>query len=115
MADPDGIRQRIISSVFSKRNASGVDESYVGHIKIWEDAEDGKEKPRYIILARTCPVETGALPCLICPCLLALEASNGMGYIHKSKQNTNGTFSIGKTWNVVELRALELLGVRDLS
>jgi hypothetical protein len=42
-------RQKIISSVFSRR-----DEVYVGHIKIWEDAgpEGGGRKPRYILISR---------------------------------------------------------------
>jgi len=30
------------------------------------------------------------------------------GFIHKSKANTNGTFSIGKTWNLSELRGIEV-------
>ena len=54
MADNDRARQRIIASVFDKRNATAdVHESYVAHVKIWEDSGDGK-KPRYIIISRTC-------------------------------------------------------------
>lgn len=48
-------RQRIIASVFSRRNAEGnLEEAYVSHIKIWEDAgaEGGGRKPRYILLSR---------------------------------------------------------------
>lgn len=48
-------RQRIISSVFSRRNAAGsLEENYVSHVKIWEDAgpEGGGQKPRYILLSR---------------------------------------------------------------
>ena len=45
-------RERIIASVFSRRNASGrLEESYVSHVKVWEEAEGGR-KPRYILLAR---------------------------------------------------------------
>lgn len=53
MADHDSVRQRLISSVFSKLNAAGHQESYVSHVKIWEDvpAEEGGKKPRYIIIA----------------------------------------------------------------
>lgn len=36
------------------------------------------------------------------------EASNGSGFLHKSKLNTNGTFSVGKTWRLVELRAIQV-------
>ncbi|PFH54821.1 hypothetical protein AMATHDRAFT_353 [Amanita thiersii Skay4041] len=82
-------RQRIIASVFSRRNAHGsLEESYVSHVKIWEDVEGGGKKPRYILLS---------------------QASNGTGYIHKSKLNSNGTFSVGKTWLLPELRAIYVL------
>jgi exocyst complex component 1 len=55
MADSDSIRKRIISSVFNRRNASGdSNETYVSHVKIWEDAgSEADLKPRYILLART--------------------------------------------------------------
>ncbi|EEB97934.1 hypothetical protein MPER_02649 [Moniliophthora perniciosa FA553] len=83
-------RQRIIDSVFSRRNAAGnLEETYMGHVKIWEDAENGGRKPRYILLS---------------------QASNGAGFIHKSKLNTNGTFSVGKTWRLVELRGIQVVG-----
>ncbi|KAJ8083824.1 hypothetical protein AAF712_000742 [Marasmius tenuissimus] len=77
-------RQRIIDSVFSKNG-----ETYIGHIKIWEDnPETGGKKPRYILLS---------------------QASNGNGFIHKSKLNTNGTFSVGKTWRLAELKGLQVV------
>ena len=31
--------------------------------------------------------------------------------MHKSKLNTNGTYSVGKTWRLVELRALTVISV----
>ncbi|KAJ2932691.1 hypothetical protein H1R20_g4427, partial [Candolleomyces eurysporus] len=78
-------RQQIIASVFSRRN----DEGYVSHLKIWEDAgaDGGGRKPRFILLS---------------------QSSTGTGYMHKSKRNTNGTFSVGKTWRVAELRGLQV-------
>ncbi|KAI0961988.1 hypothetical protein AcW1_000916 [Taiwanofungus camphoratus] len=90
MADNDSVRQRIISSVFTKLNASGHEEQYVSHIKIWEEAapNEGGKKPRYILLS---------------------QASNGAGFIHKSKLNSNGSFSVGKTWKLSELRGIEVL------
>lgn len=89
MADNDTVQARIISSVFSRKNAAGqLAETYVSHIKIWEDADAATRKPRYILLSQT---------------------SAGTGYIHKSKLNTNGTFSVGKTWNLPELRGIQVL------
>ncbi|KAI9461762.1 exocyst complex component Sec3-domain-containing protein [Boletus coccyginus] len=90
MADNDRARQRIVASVFDKRNAAAdVLESYVAHIKIWEDAgEEQGKKPRYIILSR---------------------ATDNSGFIHKSKLNTNGSFSVGKTWKLAELRSIQVV------
>ncbi|TBU49952.1 exocyst complex component Sec3-domain-containing protein [Dichomitus squalens] len=87
MAEGDSIRQRIVSSVFTTKL---VDETYVGHIKIWEEdaTDDGGKKPRYIILSKS---------------------NNGSGFIHKSKLNSNGSFSVGKTWRLLELRGIEVL------
>ncbi|KAN0100480.1 Exocyst complex component Sec3 domain containing protein [Tylopilus felleus] len=89
MADNDRAKQRIIASVFEKRST----ESYVAHVKIWEDAPDGQgRKPRYIILSR--PSST---------------PSDDAGFIHKSKLNTNGTFSVGKTWRLAELKGIHVV------
>ncbi|EGO30577.1 hypothetical protein SERLADRAFT_364519 [Serpula lacrymans var. lacrymans S7.9] len=90
MADHDSVRRRIITSVFEKRNTAGVVvESYVAHIKIWEDSGDGSgKKPR-------CNLEAGS--------------NDGSGFIHKSKLNTNGSFSVGKTWKLLELRGIEVV------
>ncbi|KAJ6574943.1 exocyst complex component sec3 subunit [Mycena capillaripes] len=85
------VADQIIASVFSRRNASGVlEETYVSHVKIWEDAgpEGGGRKPRYILLS---------------------QASNGNGFLHKSKLNSNSSFSVGKTWRLPELRALQVV------
>jgi len=55
MADNDSVRERIISSVFNRRNATSVSgETYVSHLKILEDAgTEADLKPRFILLART--------------------------------------------------------------
>ncbi|KAJ7357195.1 exocyst complex component sec3 subunit [Mycena albidolilacea] len=85
------IADKIIASVFSRRNASGaLEETYVSHVKIWEDAgpEGGGKKPRYILLS---------------------QAANGNGFLHKSKLNTNGSFSVGKTWRLPELRGMQVI------
>lgn len=40
-----------------------------------------------------------------------VEANSGSGFLHKSKLNTNGTFSVGKTWRLSELRAIQVVNV----
>lgn len=57
MSAPSDVRQAIINSVFSRRNASGgPEESYISHVKIWEEAgpDAGEMKHRYILLSRMC-------------------------------------------------------------
>ncbi|KAI5124152.1 hypothetical protein M0805_000962 [Coniferiporia weirii] len=82
------VKSRLIDSVFNKRNAAGngTGETYVAHLKIWE-IESGIDKPRYIVLA---------------------GVSSGSPLIHKSRVNPNGTFSVGKTWKLADLRAIEV-------
>ncbi|EAU92708.2 exocyst protein [Coprinopsis cinerea okayama7 len=95
MSDIESQRQQIISSVFARRNANGSDETYVCHLKIWEDAGDaGGRKPRYILLS---------------------QSNSEGGFMHKSKLNANGTFSVGKTWRVRELRALQVVNPLSLN
>jgi hypothetical protein len=61
LAMDDDIRQRIINSLFSKRGPSGVvEEQYISHCKIFEDAglnqttglDEAGRKARYILLSR---------------------------------------------------------------
>ncbi|CCA67704.1 related to Exocyst complex component Sec3 [Serendipita indica DSM 11827] len=90
----DDVRQRIVTSLFSKRGTSGaLEEQYISHVKILEDAipgnDDGGKKARYILLS------------------LSLR---GPALIHKSRENPNGSFSIGKTWELKDLTALEVHG-----
>jgi exocyst complex component 1 len=42
-----------------------------------------------------------------------LETINNAGFIKKSKLNTNGTFSVGKTWRLAELRGIQVTDVRE--
>lgn len=109
MADFDSVRQRIVASVFARRNTPGAEETYVSHVKVWEDAgpEGGGRKPRYIILS-------GTLFCIFIywyALIRDAEVTNGIGFIHKSKLNANGSFSIGKTWRLDELRGVEVVEV----
>ncbi|KIY70189.1 hypothetical protein CYLTODRAFT_371472 [Cylindrobasidium torrendii FP15055 ss-10] len=86
MAD---VKSRIIDSVFSRRSAGGnLAETYVSHVKIYEETDGGSRKARYILLSRS---------------------ESGSGFIHKSKANSNGTFSVGKTWRLQELKGIQVV------
>ncbi|KAI0163974.1 exocyst complex component Sec3-domain-containing protein [Xylariaceae sp. FL1272] len=91
-------KRRIIDSCFSKKDPDGSQtETYITHIKITEfathqtgppppDARREAEKPRVIIVA---------------------VRRSGKVRMHKSKENGNGTFSIGKTWDLNDLTGIE--------
>ncbi|EJU00131.1 hypothetical protein DACRYDRAFT_101160 [Dacryopinax primogenitus] len=88
MADNENIREAIIRSLFSKQYADGsLDETYIAHLLIQEVvAGETEAKTRWL--------------------LLSINRS-GQGLVHKSKENSNGTFSVGKTWKLEELQAVE--------
>ena len=92
-------KRRIIESCFSKLDANAqLAESYITHIRIVEDSafpsappppesiRPENQKPRLIIIA---------------------VRSTGRVRMHKARENNNGSFSIGKTWNLEELSAIE--------
>ncbi|KAL8683555.1 MAG: hypothetical protein Q9186_000467 [Xanthomendoza sp. 1 TL-2023] len=95
-------KRRIIESCFSKTDADGsdglaVNESYITHIRIIEDAAypsspppaqspEENKKPRIIVVA---------------------VRKTGRVRMHKARENANGTFSVGKTWNLDDLNGIE--------
>ncbi|OCK76882.1 hypothetical protein K432DRAFT_334895 [Lepidopterella palustris CBS 459.81] len=91
-------RRRITESCFSKMDTSGaLAESYITHIRIQEDAaypqsppppesDPSNKKPRVIV---------------------ASVRNSGRVRLHKARENANGSFSIGKTWNMEDLTAVE--------
>ncbi|KAK8173974.1 exocyst complex component Sec3-domain-containing protein [Phyllosticta citrichinensis] len=91
-------KRRIIESCFSKMDTNGaLSESYITHLRVTEDAaypqspppptsNPNNKKPRVIIVA---------------------VRSSGRVRVHKARENSNGTFSIGKTWNMEDLTAIE--------
>ncbi|KAL8932415.1 MAG: hypothetical protein Q9216_006848 [Gyalolechia sp. 2 TL-2023] len=91
-------KKRIIESCFSKRDADeSVTESYITHIRILEDAAYPSSPP---------PVhspETNKKPRII----VVAVRKTGRVRVHKARENANGTFSIGKTWNLDDLNAIE--------
>ncbi|KAH8700504.1 putative exocyst complex component Sec3 [Talaromyces proteolyticus] len=91
-------KRRIVSSCFSKQDSDGaLTESYITHIRITEDAAypstpappnspPENKKPRLIIVALR---------------------KSGRVRMHKARENNDGTFSIGKTWMLDDLSAIQ--------
>ncbi|KAG9667989.1 hypothetical protein KCU99_g6034, partial [Aureobasidium melanogenum] len=91
-------KRRMVESCFSKLDQNGqLAESYITHIRITEDAAHpstpppptsapDNKKPRVIVVA---------------------VRSTGRVRMHKARENNNGSFSIGKTWNLEDLSAIE--------
>lgn len=92
-------KRRIIESCFHKKDPDGSSqETYITHIRITEYSSHPatppppqartpeSEKPRVIIIS---------------------VRKSGRVRMHKSKENINGTFSIGKTWNLDDLSHIE--------
>ncbi|EON66875.1 hypothetical protein W97_06277 [Coniosporium apollinis CBS 100218] len=91
-------KRRIVESLFSKIDEQGdLAESYITHLRVEEDAAypqsppppdspPSNKKPRVIILA---------------------VKKTGRVRLHKARENANGSFSIGKTWNIDDLTAIE--------
>ncbi|KAI1141411.1 exocyst complex component Sec3-domain-containing protein [Hypoxylon sp. FL0543] len=91
-------KRRIVESCFNKKDVDGsILETYITHIRITEysshpssppppEARAQSEKPRVIIVA---------------------VRKSGRVRMHKSKENANGSFSIGKTWDLNDLTAIE--------
>ncbi|OTA59688.1 hypothetical protein K449DRAFT_397307 [Hypoxylon sp. EC38] len=91
-------KRRIVESCFNKKDVDGsILETYITHIRITEysshpssppppEVRAQSEKPRVIIVA---------------------VRKSGRVRMHKSKENANGSFSIGKTWDLNDLTAIE--------
>ncbi|KAK4101579.1 hypothetical protein N658DRAFT_523688 [Parathielavia hyrcaniae] len=92
-------KRRIIDSCFSKREPDGsLPETYITHIKITEYQTSPTAPPPPS--ARTPQYEKPRV-------IIVSVRKSGLLRIHKSKENPNGTFSIGKTWKLEDLSAVE--------
>ncbi|KAH6618181.1 exocyst complex component Sec3-domain-containing protein [Chaetomium sp. MPI-SDFR-AT-0129] len=92
-------KRRIIESCFTKRDEDGAYlETYITHIKITEYQNSPTAPPPPS--ARTPQYEKPRV-------IIVAVRQSGRVRIHKSKQNTNGTFSIGKSWFLDDLTAIE--------
>ncbi|KAK5944478.1 GTP-Rho binding exocyst subunit [Knufia obscura] len=92
-------KRRIIDSCFGKKESDGVLlESYITHVRVAEDAMypssppppdsvPGNKKNRLILVA---------------------VRKSGRVRVHKARENPSGSFSIGKTWALDELTAIQI-------
>lgn len=94
----DEEKQRIIKTCFSKLDDNGKPlESYITHVRIIEDNHYPSSKP-----PPNSPENAKKHRAII----VAVRKS-GRVRIHKARENPNGTFQIGKTWNLDELTRIE--------
>ncbi|KAG5517907.1 hypothetical protein PMAC_000362 [Pneumocystis sp. 'macacae'] len=95
--ESNDVKSRIIQSLFSYSTEDGEPlENYITHIKVLEEShcytpsrlgsQSVIRKQRYILIS---------------------VKNNGNVQIHKSRENNNGTFSIGKTWDMNELQRID--------
>lgn len=92
------VRDRIIRSLFSDKDETGTTlESYITHVRIFEDVQYPSQPP---------PEPTPAENLKERYILLSVK-KNGRVRMHKSRANDNGTFQIGKTWNLDDLQKVQ--------
>ncbi|KAF2274097.1 uncharacterized protein EI97DRAFT_435460 [Westerdykella ornata] len=94
----DDERRRITESCFSRLDEKGnLIESYITHIRVQEDATSPQA-----------PSPPGGNPANKKARVIIISVRHtGRVRIHKARENANATFSIGKTWNMEELSAVE--------
>ncbi|ORX62016.1 hypothetical protein DM01DRAFT_1315340 [Hesseltinella vesiculosa] len=92
MSDP--IRTAIKASLFSP-DAGGVAEKLLIHLKVFEDLKQNDATKGNSIMGK--------------PRYLCLTLKRNKGRLHKTKRNQNGTFSIGKSWNLEDIRQIEIV------
>lgn len=92
-------KKRIIDSCFSKKDTDGLlQESYITHVRVTEDAMYPSEPP---------PPNSAPNNKKNRLILVAVRKS-GRVRVHKARENPSGTFSIGKTWALDELSAIHI-------
>ncbi|KAK3383999.1 exocyst complex component Sec3-domain-containing protein [Lasiosphaeria ovina] len=92
-------KKRIIDSCFERRDDDGsMLETYITHLRITEYSSSPTAPPPP--QARTPQSEKDRV-------IIVAVRKSGRVRLHKSKENPNGTFSIGKTWFLDDLSAIE--------
>ncbi|KAL3463416.1 exocyst complex component Sec3-domain-containing protein [Aspergillus heterothallicus] len=91
-------KRRIIQSCFSKKDSDGsLVESYITHVRIIEDGA----YPSSPAPPNSAPENKKARVIIV-----AVRRS-GRVRMHKARENNDGTFSIGKTWMLDDLSAIQ--------
>jgi hypothetical protein len=99
------VRDRIIRSLFSERAEDGsLQESYITHVRIYEDPQNPSVPPS----VPTPPEDRKER------WILLTVKKNGRVRLHKSRQNENGTFQIGKTWNLDDVKSFQDIDERGM-
>ncbi|KAK5093443.1 GTP-Rho binding exocyst subunit [Exophiala xenobiotica] len=95
----DDEKRRIIDSCFSKKENDGaLLESYITHVRITEDAMYPSSPP---------PPDSAPSNKKSRLILIAVRKS-GRVRVHKARENPSGSFSIGKSWALDELTAIQI-------
>ncbi|KJZ74575.1 hypothetical protein HIM_05925 [Hirsutella minnesotensis 3608] len=95
----DDEKRRIVDSCFSKKEPDGaLTETYITHIRVTEYASHPSSPPPP--QARTAESEKPRV-------IIVAVRRSGRVRMHKSKENSSGTFSIGKSWNLDDLSHIE--------
>ncbi|KAF1845227.1 uncharacterized protein K460DRAFT_405495 [Cucurbitaria berberidis CBS 394.84] len=94
----DDERRRITESCFAKVDDQGqLQESYITHIRVQEDG----------LHPQTPPPPTSPPSGKKSRIIMISVRNTGRVKLHKARENANGTFSIGKSWPMEELSAVE--------
>ncbi|KAH6633236.1 exocyst complex component Sec3-domain-containing protein [Boeremia exigua] len=94
----DDERRRITESCFAKVDDQGqLQESYITHIRVTEDA----------VYPQSPAPPTSAASNKKGRIIMISVRNTGRVKLHKARENANGSFSIGKTWPMEDLTAVE--------
>ncbi|KAN0060684.1 hypothetical protein ACQY0O_007342 [Thecaphora frezii] len=85
--------KELFNAALQSRNPAN---NYIAHIKIWEDVGADEANPN------------GAAQKKARYLILAVQKDTGKVTINKAKRNANGTFSIGKDWDLNTLREVHV-------
>ncbi|ORZ26054.1 exocyst complex component Sec3-domain-containing protein [Absidia repens] len=96
----EDIRSAIVSSLFSP-DSSGAGEKLLIHVKVFEDLKQGDANKGAGIMGK--------------PRYLCLTQKRNKCRLYKTKRNQNGTFSVGKSWSLEDVKQVEVIDENQFS